>query len=139
MTEVCEKSEGMRELAEDVIRRRKELELLREGDIRIGYEMSSKDKKKGGHSVFGECRKVPEHFRPWVPYDFVIIFYEPNVSMLDDKQREVLMLHELLHIGVSPTGNYKIVPHDVEDFSAILDEYGLDWALHEVGDMSGTG
>ena len=38
------------------------------------------------------------------------------------------MYHELKHIGMGPKG-LKIEPHDVENFSDILEKYGLDWNM----------
>ena len=46
--------------------------------------------------------------------------------MLNENQIKVLMLHELRHIGMGDRG-LTIVPHDIEDFSDILEKYGLDW------------
>ena len=48
-----------------------------------------------------------------------------------DEQLEILLLHELLHIGIQWDGNeetYSIIPHDVEDFRAIIERYGIGWS-----------
>lgn len=136
--EVCEKSKELRELGRQVIRDRPDLAWIREARIRIGYAMSSKEKTENGRIIFAECHKVKPLWQAFVPYDFVIVFYEPNTMLMDDCQREILMYHELLHIGMEPAGKLVIRPHDIEDFRVILDEYGMDWNAVEEVDMRGS-
>ena len=138
MSEVCERSKELRQLGRQVLRDRPDLAWIREAKIRIGYAMSSKDKKKDDRIIFAECYKVKPLWQAFIPYDFVIVFYEPNVMMMDHDQREILMYHELLHIGMEDSGHLKIRPHDIEDFRVILDEYGMDWNAVEVGEMDGS-
>ena len=83
-------------------------------------------KKKDGKIVAADCRKVTSAYTAYLPFDFVVTFYEPNMSYMTDNQRKVLMLHELKHIGVGPKG-LRIEPHDIEDFDSILTRYGLRW------------
>ena len=49
----------------------------------------------------------------------------------NDKQMEILIYHELLHVGVEEKddGNviYFIVPHDLEEFTKVIDQYGEGW------------
>lgn len=134
---MCEKSKELRQLGRQVLRDRPDLAWIREAKIRIGYAMSSKDKKKDDRIIFAECYKVKPLWQAFIPYDFVIVFYEPNVMMMDPDQREILMYHELLHIGMEDSGHLKIRPHDIEDFRIILDDYGMDWNAVEVGEMDG--
>jgi hypothetical protein len=51
---------------------------------------------------------------------------------LDDKNRYVLMYHELLHAHPAmneKSGNweFKIRDHDIQDFAVIVKKYGIDW------------
>lgn len=131
--EVCEKSAELRALGRRVIRDRPDLSWIRESRIRIGYAYSSKPKEQDGRMVFGECHRVKPWEQAFMPYDFVIIFFQPNTMLMDDKQLEILMYHELLHVGMDENGALKINPHDVEDFIIILDQYGLDWNMVEGG------
>ena len=54
---------------------------------------------------------------------------------MSEKQMEVLLFHELLHVGIErgPDGEetYSVNKHDLEDFKVIIDRYGTEWA--EVG------
>lgn len=135
--ETCEKSRDLRLLGWKTIREHEDLRWIRESRIRVGFCYSDKQKTKDGRMVFAECHKVKALYQPWTPYDFIIVFYEPNTMMLDERQREILMYHELLHVGMEDSGSLKIRPHDIEDFRVILDQYGLDWNMTE-GDSDGT-
>lgn len=72
-----------------------------------------------------DCRKVPEWLSEFVPIDYVITVYEPADSLTEDGLR-VLMHHELLHINVDGE-KYRIRAHDLQDFRAITDVYGVNW------------
>ena len=135
--EICEKSNDLRKLGRRVIRDRPDLAWLRECRVRIGYVVSSKAKTKDDRIIFAECHKVKPLYQAFIPYDFVIVFYEPNTMMMDDAQREILMYHELLHISMEDNGYLKLRPHDIEDFRVILDQYGLDWDMVEGGGAGG--
>jgi hypothetical protein len=50
---------------------------------------------------------------------------------MTEEQLDILMEHELRHIGISESGTLQIMPHDIEDFRAIIDDYGLDWSQTE--------
>jgi hypothetical protein len=124
--DVCRKDVELRTLGKRVMRDK--FHWIIDQKIRVGFVYSDSEKKSGGRLTFGECRLVPGTYKPWVPYDFVIVFYEPNVMLMDEIQKERLMEHELRHIGLSDTGALRIEPHDIEDFRPMIDEYGLDWA-----------
>ena len=106
------------------------LEYIRESEVTIVYLASDQEKTKSGKEVFGECEKVPDKYKWAVPCDFTVTIFEPNVERFSREQLEILILHELLHVGIEKDGNeetYYIRPHDVEDFREIIDRYGMDW------------
>ena len=118
-------------IAKRLIKNRPEFEHIRRFNVKIAYASSWEEKRKRNKIVFGECRKVPDYFRWLIPYDFVIYVYEPNILHMNEKQLEILIYHELRHIGVKEDGvepSFYIVPHDIEDFKNILERYGLEWA-----------
>ncbi|MGJ0848173.1 putative metallopeptidase [Tissierella praeacuta] len=121
----AEPSNELRILANKIIRRYPEFDFIREWDVRIGYVISQ-ERKQGEKITYADCRKVQEVYKAYLPYDFIITFYERNTGFLNENQLKILMYHELRHIGIGPKG-LKINPHDIEDFSEILDKYGLDW------------
>ena len=96
--------------------------------IRIGYIKSDKRKKGRDKIVFADTRNVSDIYKVFCPYDFLITFYMPHVAMLNEQQRRILMRHELRHVGVDGKGMPYVVPHDIEDFTEILEEHGLHWA-----------
>lgn len=121
-----------RTIAKRLIRQRPdEFEDILSSDVRIAYLSSAQEKKKNHRIIYGECHRVSSEYRWCCPYDFFIVIYEPNVADFSDEQIEILIRHELHHIGVkyADTGlKYYIVPHDVEEFWEIIDEYGLRWS-----------
>lgn len=120
-----------REMAEEVIKEYEELQWLITSSVRIDYVSSTKDKKTKGKLVLGECKLVKDVYKLYIPYDFLIIIYEPNIEGLTQEQIKILLYHELLHIDVTDTEGdpqYNVAPHDIEDFRAVIDKYGLDWA-----------
>lgn len=117
-------------IARQLIRRRKKLRSIRNSDVRIAYLASDHELKKNGKVVYGQCEKIAEKYKWIIPYDFTITLFSPNIERLTDKQIEILIYHELLHVGIEFDGNetrYSIIPHDVEDFKAIIQRYGIDW------------
>lgn len=117
-------------IGEELILTAPELESIRDSGVRIIFLGSDYEKKSQGRTVFGECEKIPGKYRWAINYDMAIIVYEPNVERFTEEQLRILLLHELMHVGVKVDGNeetYYVVPHDVEDFRAIIDKYGMDW------------
>ena len=118
-------------MAEKVFHDHPDIQWIRHAHIRIGFLASDKEKKSKGRAVYGECIRVKEVYQPYCHKDFLIVIYEPNVELFAYEQLEILLYHELLHIGMDDSGKevrYIVNPHDVEDFRAIIDRYGIDWA-----------
>jgi hypothetical protein len=122
----CEVSDELRQLGEKVMAGMPELAFILDYDIRIGYVLSQESKKKDGKLVMADCRKVTGPYKAYLPFDFVVTFYEPNMGYMTPNQRKLLMLHELKHVGIGPKG-LRVEPHDIEDFQSILEKYGLRW------------
>lgn len=128
---MIEPSEQYAKIANELIRKNKEFEDIRNFDVRIAFLASDKEKTKGQKLTYAECVKVDEKYQWTCPYDFMIIVYEPNVIGFTPKQLKILMRHELKHVGVDLSGyepKFNIVQHDIEDFKDILKKYGLDWS-----------
>lgn len=128
-------SEYYTELGYRTMKRFKEFKDLEDFGVQIAFLSSEEEKTRNHQKVLAECRKVQKEYAWAVPFDFMIIVYEPNVIDLSEKQMGILMRHELKHIGIDLKGNeprYYVVPHDVEDFKDILRTYGIDWARSEI-------
>ena len=101
-------------------------------DVTVVYLSSEKEKKTNGKTILGECIKVAPNYQWCCPFDFMVIIYDQNIAGFTDKQLEILIRHELHHIGVKQTDrgeSYYIVPHDIEEFYEILHDYGYDWSV----------
>lgn len=121
----AEVSNELRLLGEKIIKKFKEFSFIKEYDIKIGY-VNSYESKGGEKITYADCRKLQEVYKAYLPFDYIITFYDRNTGILSDNQKKILMLHELKHIGVGMNG-LKMIQHDIEDFSDILTEFGLDW------------
>lgn len=121
-------------IASGIIGTDKDMEYIRQSNVRIVFLSSDQEKKKNGKVVLGQCEKIPAKYQWCCPYDFAIVIFEPNVEELTHEQIRILLKHELLHVGIDlPEDDeheetYSIRPHDVEDFRVIIDEFGLEWA-----------
>ena len=107
---------------------------IRESGVKVAYLASGKEKKQNKKTIFAECCKVDEKYRWCCKYDFFIVVYEPNVFDFTDNQLEILIRHELHHIGIDYSKDemtFYIVPHDVEEFWDIIREHGLNWSERE--------
>ena len=112
-----------------VMEQREDLKRLFESGAEIGFVESLERKKSNGKIVFADTRLVSGVWTAFCPYNFIITLYIPNVALLDEKQLEILMWHELKHCGVKDNGTAYIVPHDIEDFKIIIEKCGLDWSV----------
>ena len=123
-----------------IIKRTPDLADILYADVKFVVLKSDAEKKKGSRTVFAECVKIPDKDRWAKPFDFEIVVYEQNCDYFTDEQMDILLEHELRHIGIDfsddePT--FFIYPHDIEEFAAIMEKYGLNWA-HEGGDPAKT-
>jgi|P827metagenome_2_1110787.scaffolds.fasta_scaffold02940_8 predicted adenine nucleotide alpha hydrolase (AANH) superfamily ATPase len=125
-------NEEYRKIGQSVIEQVEELKHLATADCRIEFLASDNKKTSNGKDVLGECVKVQDLYKEFCPYDFLIIFYDPNIQDLTEDQLKILAEHELLHIGYEYKENgeprYFVRPHDYDDFKQITDKYGTDWA-----------
>lgn len=123
----CETADDLAELADRVIDEHSdELGFIKDMGIEVGYVRSYQRRIKDGRIIYADTEKTKHKYTAYLPFDFVITFYEPNVAMLNDEQIEILMWHELRHIGVGEKG-FKVVPHEIEDFFSIIDKHGAHW------------
>lgn len=122
--------EEMKELGNKIIDKFEHLQFIRDLDIQIGYVKCTEPKQEKGERVLGECVKVKTYLKAWLPYDFIIVFYDLNIDYLDENQIKILMLHELQHIGIGLKG-FKINEHNVKDFSNIITAHTLNWADYD--------
>lgn len=127
---MIEESKRYKKIGEKLISKWAEFEYIRDSDVRIVFLASDKEKKTNRKRVLADCAKVGERYEWCCPYDFMITVYEPNCIALGRKQMEILIAHELMHVGIDVEGiqpSYYVVPHDVEEFDRIIERFGLHW------------
>ncbi len=116
---------NLRDLMEKVIKENHEFDHLK--NVKIACLRKEKEKHQGEKTVFADCTKVSDKFKAVFPCDFIITFYLDGLRMSPDIQYR-LMYHELLHVGYDPAkGKCSIVPHDLEDFKAVIKRWGVGW------------
>lgn len=89
-------------------------------------------KKAEGRLVFADIKPVQEQYKALADFDYIITVYTPNTALLSDKQFRILLEHELRHVDIRNTKKgivYGTVGHDLEDFYAIINRYGMDWSV----------
>ena len=130
MREICDKSDDYTEIGYDLIRNEESLKWIEETGVSVGFLASNKGKQSKGRVIYGQCERVPDKYRAFIPYDFLITVYEPNVFDFSKDQIRILLHHELLHVGVNDNAepSYKINPHDIEEFNEIINRYGMNWS-----------
>lgn len=122
-------SDKLRELGTKVIKANDRFQHLDSQDCRIAYQYSSDAKTSKDRLVYADTETVKEKLKGLIPFDFIITFYEPNCQALSEEKMELLMYHELCHVGFKGLGKYSIIPHDVEDFRVMIETWGLDWIV----------
>jgi predicted metallopeptidase len=109
-------------------------------DTRIEYVFTDKVPKQGNKEIWAYVRKisslnaylaseaVDQNNVQTTPF-FVMVVTEPIWKELSNAKREALIDHELLHCGVEiddeGTAKLKLLPHDLEEFTAIVQRHGL--------------
>ncbi len=116
-----------------VIEKEESLVDVRNSHATIVYLTSENAKTQNGKKICGQCEKVPDKYKWSVPADFTITVFLPNIEGFTDEQKEILIFHELKHIGIvfnaDGTETYSINPHDYEDFKEIIDRFGTEWSV----------
>lgn len=118
------KTEGsLASLADHLIASKSHIGHLKFMDVRYYW------KKKGGTSkggkTLGKCIKPTGLLRQALDTDFVVWLAADNCQGMSKHEVEAVLFHELCHAGRDDEGNRVILGHDVEDFVAVIREYGL--------------
>lgn len=72
-----------------------------------------------------KATKIPGQYRTFLDAGFMIVFNTMQIQAQGAlKKLDLIMYHELLHVNCDID---KLVTHDVEDFSSMIKEFGLNW------------
>jgi len=104
----------------------------------IGYLFKNKEISKNGKLVIGTAEKCGAKTKAVSvyqaenaePFDFILTFAYPTWKNLSLKQKHAVVDHELAHCFVDTddtTGDTKtkILSHDIEEFTAIVQRHGF--------------
>lgn len=103
----------------------------------ILYLFHDKSKKSKGQRQAGSAQKLTglnrflssafpdEHLDADTGYDAAIILDHELWDKHEEPWRLALLDHELCHLGVTEAGELTTVPHDVEEFTAIVQRHGV--------------
>lgn len=118
--------------AKRIVNREPCLSHIKDAGITFTVLRSDRERITKRKLVYGECEKVPDKYRWKVKYDFLITVYDPNIIDFTDEQIDILLFHELKHIGADLSRDEPtlyVVPHDIEEFYEIIERFGMDWQV----------
>ncbi len=93
----------------------------------IKYIFASENPRKDGRECIGLARKVTglnAYLAGFSEGFFVLETGEPAYRGLDENSRIAFILHELNHFGITDVGNLALIPHDIEEFSQVVEVFG---------------
>ncbi|MCD8397549.1 MAG: hypothetical protein LUD12_10300 [Lachnospiraceae bacterium] len=126
---VYKKSEDLAKIGSKLIEEKEVFAHLRNPSCRIAYQECDTSKTNNGKTVYADTEKVKDKLKALLPYDFIITFYGDSLD-LSEETKEKLMYHELRHVGFeAETLKYSIIPHDIEDFKDVINQWGVDWIV----------
>jgi len=98
-------------------------------EAKIVYLFRDDEWKSKGKIVLGKAYKVPEQWSYLSGYDLLVVINERAWSVLSDRQKTALIDHELCHFekDIDESGNpkWRMVNHDVEEFTGVVRRHGL--------------
>ena len=98
-------------------------------NVKIAYLYKNKDMTSNGKTRIASAEKLSPKVKALADFDFLIVISYPAYNALGDKQKRAVIDHELEHCWVedSDSGDtlLRILPHDVEEFGAIIQRHGL--------------
>lgn len=111
------------ELVEEV--RRERFGNLVNANIKVIMDSKEKINKISGRVEFANIKK-PNDVENFLvdgdeEYDYFLFIHEMVWELANPDNRKRIISHELRHAHVDEKGNYKIIPHEVEDFVVELE------------------
>ena len=72
MREICEESEEYAAIGMNLILEEKSLTWILDTGVSIGFLTSNKPKVSKGRTIYGQCERVQDKYKAFIPYDFLI-------------------------------------------------------------------
>jgi len=90
-----------------------------------------KARKSEGKLVLGTAEVVSPKYNYLTDIDFIISIYGGTWDIMAEQERKALLDHELCHLFITEDRHgepvYKTIPHDLSEFKAIIERYGVGW------------
>jgi hypothetical protein len=93
-------------------------------NARIAFVQRSDAPVSNGRITYGKACKIADQLKVHFPYDFLIWISKRAVKDLEPLQIRALLDHELYHCTMKQ-GQPAMRPHDIEEFTIVIDRYGL--------------
>ena len=126
-----ERDEELERIVWDIVAQDEDFVDIRVTEPRICVLTCDQKKMSEGRMVYADICTVPDKYKALAEFDYIITVYESNAALLSDKGMRILLEHELRHVNIKNTTKgivYGIIGHDIEEFYAIIDKYGMDWS-----------
>lgn len=98
------------------------------GDIRIHFLWDNTPfdpgKDEVTHATMGKAYKAPKVWAHLADVDFAIAIRRYFYDRFDERQRDAVLFHELLHIEFKEPGKFALRNHSIEEFTAVMRRYG---------------
>jgi len=118
-------------IAEALREKFKELQFVPVNSILFIENLEDKKKNKN-KIVFAQISKVPEKWEDIIyqttgkKFMYMLEIFKENTSEMSREQMIALIYHELHHIQIID-GEFKLVGHDVEDWTNMIEKLGVNW------------
>jgi hypothetical protein len=114
---------------------------IRDGEVKVAWLFNAKPfdelNEEKSHDAAGKCIKAPGLWHDLTGIDVAIWIRQYFWNQWDPHIREAAVLHELLHVEVRrdkhDQAKVSVRKHDVEDFVAVVREYGPIFGYAEGG------
>ena len=96
------------------------------GELKILYLLRSVQGEMDAATIdaLAKCVKAPALWRDVFSVDVAIWVDERYWKRFTERQREAIVMHELLHVGVNDKGRVKLLEHSIEEFGLVVATYG---------------
>ncbi len=95
-------------------------------NLRIGLLFRNEAQLSKGSLVLAQVSKVSAKDQALIDFDVLIwVAQDYWNGKLNDHQRQALIDHELCHIRRKSDGEIELINHDIQEFTTILNRWGL--------------
>jgi hypothetical protein len=94
-------------------------------DAQIAFVFRDEAPISHGRATLGMTKKVSDIHRVLIDFDFIIWLAQDEWDRLTPAQHKALIDHQLCHCGGNSDDGFELLPHDIEEFTAVVERHGL--------------